>query len=242
MSRFISNPELPETTVVDDCWSRIGSSGDSSCPLLAEVIHCRNCAVFARAARAFFERPLADQPPQQRAEAPSPLETAPAPETESGVVFRVGNALFAMETSALLEVTRPASIRRIPRRPDSALKGLVNIHGQIEVAISLADLFQIDPTATTPEPRRRKVYPRLMVTRWQGRKWVFPVDEVLGIQAFEKTAPETTDAARTRPRVESGFSEIVTPYLSDVYELDASPVGFLNAPTLFDGIEKRLLS
>ena len=39
-----------------DCWSHIGVSGDRSCPELNSHIHCRNCPVFAGAARTFFDR------------------------------------------------------------------------------------------------------------------------------------------------------------------------------------------
>ena len=40
-----------------DCWNHIGVSGDQSCPELETFIHCRNCHVFAAAARTFFDRP-----------------------------------------------------------------------------------------------------------------------------------------------------------------------------------------
>ena len=40
-----------------DCWNQIGVSGDRSCPELETFIHCRNCPVFAAAARTFFDRP-----------------------------------------------------------------------------------------------------------------------------------------------------------------------------------------
>ena len=40
-----------------DCWNRIGVTGDRSCPELNTFVHCRNCPVFAAAARAFFDRP-----------------------------------------------------------------------------------------------------------------------------------------------------------------------------------------
>src|SRR5277367_5321356 len=41
---------------VGDCWNTIGVSGDLSCPELNTHIHCRNCPIFAGAARSFFER------------------------------------------------------------------------------------------------------------------------------------------------------------------------------------------
>ncbi len=48
---------LGRLAVGDGCWNRIGVSGDRSCPELPSFVHCRNCPVFAAAARAFFDRP-----------------------------------------------------------------------------------------------------------------------------------------------------------------------------------------
>ena len=41
---------------VDDCWNRIGIRGDQSCPKLPEYVHCRNCPVYASAARRLLDR------------------------------------------------------------------------------------------------------------------------------------------------------------------------------------------
>ena len=46
-----------QPAVAEGCWHRIGVSGDRSCPELASFVHCRNCPVFAAAARGFFDRP-----------------------------------------------------------------------------------------------------------------------------------------------------------------------------------------
>jgi len=35
---------------VDDCWRRIGTGGDRSCPRLQDCLRCRNCPVYAQAA------------------------------------------------------------------------------------------------------------------------------------------------------------------------------------------------
>ncbi|CAB3761662.1 chemotaxis protein CheW [Paraburkholderia solisilvae] len=45
---------------IDDCWNRIGTRGDQSCPALAEWTRCLNCPVFERAAARLLDRPLAD--------------------------------------------------------------------------------------------------------------------------------------------------------------------------------------
>jgi chemotaxis-related protein WspD len=45
---------------IDDCWKRIGTRGDHSCPALAEWTRCLNCPVYERAAARLLDRPLAD--------------------------------------------------------------------------------------------------------------------------------------------------------------------------------------
>ena len=41
--------ETPALGTVDDCWNRIGVSGDRSCPELQAHLHCRNCSVSSSA-------------------------------------------------------------------------------------------------------------------------------------------------------------------------------------------------
>ncbi len=53
---------------LDDCWNRIGVQGDQSCARLPLAVHCRNCEVYAAAAKAVLDR----LPPQE-------VELAPAP-------------------------------------------------------------------------------------------------------------------------------------------------------------------
>src|SRR3954453_1871801 len=63
MSDSQSGPEASRAALpvaLGDCWNRIGTSGDRSCPELEAHIHCRNCPVFASAARTFFDRPAPD--------------------------------------------------------------------------------------------------------------------------------------------------------------------------------------
>ena len=48
------------TTLVDDCWNRIGTRGDQSCPRLPEYARCLNCPVFEEGAAALLDRALSD--------------------------------------------------------------------------------------------------------------------------------------------------------------------------------------
>ena len=71
----------PLSPVGGDCWNRIGTSGDRTCPELQIHIHCRNCPVFASAARTFFDRPA---PEGYLAEWTQWLAGSPSPDGESG--------------------------------------------------------------------------------------------------------------------------------------------------------------
>ena len=93
-------PSLP--IAAGDCWNRIGTAGDRSCPELETHIHCRNCPVFASAARTFFDRPA---PQHYLAEWTHWL--AGSPETVS----------LEAGASAALERPRPGQCSDLPARP-----------------------------------------------------------------------------------------------------------------------------
>ncbi|MFM8892346.1 MAG: chemotaxis protein CheW, partial [Planctomycetia bacterium] len=57
MTGVLADRVGPEEPPVPDCWRRIGTDGDRTCPELATFVHCRNCPVVAAAARRFFDRP-----------------------------------------------------------------------------------------------------------------------------------------------------------------------------------------
>ena len=78
-----------DAQVIDDCWNRIGIHGDKSCPLLAEHIHCRNCAVYSAAATRLLDRYALQQ--QERGPVSVGLESEV--KTRSLLMFRLGEAV-----------------------------------------------------------------------------------------------------------------------------------------------------
>ena len=171
--------ELPVTTLVDDCWNRIGVNGDRTCPELEQHVHCRNCPVFARAARAFFDR----KAPEGYLAEWSELLGRPA---EGGsiddmalLVFRLGSEWLALALSVVSEVTMLRPVHRVPHRTNRVFSGLVSLRGQLQLCVSLHGLLDVDPPDASLDPSSN---PRLVVIRQNSEIWAFPADEVVGVR------------------------------------------------------------
>lgn len=179
---------------MDDCWNRIGVSGDRSCPTLSEVVHCRNCAVYSRAGRSLLERQppadylagwtavLADGSGGQAAPDASGAGAAGEERVVGGqqalalMVFRIGEEILALPLQLLQEVTPPCGIHSVPHRSNGCFLGLVNIRGEILLAASLRRLLDLPADDQPPGTGNR-----MAVTAPGENQWVIAIDEVLGI-------------------------------------------------------------
>ena len=199
----------------DDCWNKIGISGDQSCPELRTFVHCRNCPVFASAARTFFDRAApegylaewsrwlaASDNRDARGDAGGDLASGIRSRSEgiSVLVFRLGPEWLAFRTHAVAEVTTPRPVHHVPHRSNEILSGLVNLEGQVQLCVSLHGLLG---AATAPSA------PRLVVLRDrdQAATWAFPADEVLGVQHVPRTQWRGVPSTLVNPAV--GFSQAV---------------------------------
>ena len=116
-----------------DCWNRIGTSGDRSCPELLVHIHCRNGPVFEAGARSFFDRPA---PPGYLEEWARALDADVAPRGEkplSLLIFRLHREWLAFPTRSVVEVTATRPVHRIPHRSNEILIGMVNLRGRLQL-------------------------------------------------------------------------------------------------------------
>jgi chemotaxis-related protein WspD len=212
--------------LVANCWQRIGVYGDQSCPELAVHTHCRNCPVFAAAGRRLFDRP---PPPGYVAEWTARVaEPDPPPDGDTlpVVLFRVGPEWLALDVGHAVEVAPHRPVRRLPHHPpDGLVAGLVNIRGELHLAVSLARLLGLD-AAPAGDPARR----RLLVAAGAGGRWVFPADEVQGVRhvrrADRRPPPDTVTAA--------------TAFTGGVFAWDGRAVGHLDAGRLFAELARRV--
>ena len=178
-------------------------------------IHCRNCPVFAAAARTFFDRRapegyLADWSRWLADSADAMLQRSIGDsdddhvlvrgEAVSVLIFRLGEEWLAFRTQTVAEVTLPRPVHRIPHRSNSVLAGLVNLQGQVLLCVSLHGLLGVAAAESSS---------RLIVLRDPDRAetWAFAADEVLGVRRVSRNQWRSVPSTLINPAV--GFSQAV---------------------------------
>jgi chemotaxis-related protein WspD len=219
-----------------DCWNTIGVSGDRSCPELNTHTHCRNCPVFAGAARGFFERQAPDgylaewsrwlaesngSGLRGDAQAADSEQLLSLDEAVSVLIFRLGEEWLAFPTKAVAEVTTPRPVHMIPHRSNTVLTGIVSLQGQNQLFVSLHGL--LGATATSPTS------PRLVVLRDADRAetWAFAADDVVGVRRVPRSQWRTVPSTLINPAV--GFSQAVLSW-------DGRTVGLLDEQRVFTAL------
>jgi chemotaxis-related protein WspD len=188
----------PAGAIIADCWNKIGVRGDGSCPELQQHIHCRNCPTYTAAAAGLLDRDLPSAYLDEWKDHFSQERRLGELDTESIVVFRIGDEWLGLPTAAFSEFVDMRAIHSLPHRRHGVLLGLANVRGELLICVSLDKVLGIAKEAT--KPRQRAAYSRLVVIRNKDGRIVFPVDEVHGIHRFhpgELTAVPATVAKAT---------------------------------------------
>jgi chemotaxis-related protein WspD len=214
---------------LDDCWNRIGVRGDHSCPELAAVIHCHNCPVFARAGRQLFDRPPPPECLDEWTERVARREGEDSCDVLALIVFRVGPEWLAFDVHTMVEVAEPRPFHRIPHRRGRALRGLVNVRGELQLCVALCDLLGIEAPESAPDRPRQTGW--LLLTEHDGQRWALAVDEVAGVVRVPGAAvgnvPATVGGAPSSAA-------------RGVFLGDDRRVGYLDTDRLFDMIHRCL--
>lgn len=109
--------------------------------------------------------------------------------------------------------------------------GLVNVHGELLVCVSLRRILGLEsPGAPGDRPGSDE---RLLVIERDGRRTVCPVDEVHGIQRFHPR--ELKEVPATIARASTTYTKAVLPW-------QKKSVGLLDDALLFHSIDRRLAS
>ncbi|MBB1627904.1 chemotaxis protein CheW [Achromobacter sp. UMC71] len=221
---------LARLSEVDDCWNRIGIRGDKRCERLPEHVHCRNCPVYAAAAKRILDR----LPPQADTHEHSAADTAAAQAAQarlsSLLVFRLQGEWLGLPTKALDEVASTRAILTLPHRRDPAVLGVTNVRGTLTVCVSLARLLGLD-TMAADTGRERPAAARMLIFGGAGRAVVLPVDEVEGIHSVD------LDALEGLPATVAGAS---LKYSRGMARCGARSVGVLDENLLMQALERSL--
>lgn len=213
-----------------DCWNTIGVQGNHSCMALDEHIHCRNCPVYVSAARAVLDGAQPAGYATRGARHFANLKDDNAGDTESVLIFRIGEEWLALPTHAVSEITELRPIHSLPHKQGGIVLGLASIRGELRVCVSLARLLSID---AAPVSRAADTQPktRLLVMHRDGVRVVTVADEVDGIHRVrpEDVKPAPATVARS-----------ASPHTRGVMSLNGQAVGLLDDRLLFQGIQGGL--
>jgi chemotaxis-related protein WspD len=224
-----------ERRAIDDCWNRIGIRGDASCPELERQVHCRNCPVFAAAARELLdaEIPLEYQRDwTNHFEQPRPTRHL---NTRSALIFRIGPEWLALPTALLEEVVSRRPLHSVPHRRAGAVQGLVNVRGEILICVALDRTLGLEPSRNEGRPlragQRSVAEPRLLVVRHESHRLVFPVDEVYGPHRFHPD--ELREVPATVAKAAATYTRAILPWRE-------RSVGLLDEQLLFYTLTRGL--
>ncbi|MDY0038968.1 MAG: chemotaxis protein CheW [Desulforhabdus sp.] len=199
------------------CWKVVGTSGDSSCPQLPVRGHCRNCSEYAAAGRGLFDRDIPDDYQLQWTEVIARNKEREPTDFISVVVFRLRREWLALKTVYFQEIGENREVHSVPHRTNKIFRGLVNIGGELLLCVSAADVLGLGEEMGAQVDQSN--YRRMAVIRHAGRRFVFAVEEVLGVYRF---AP--IDLQKT-PATVSGAAVAFT---KGIFNLEDKTIGVLD--------------
>ncbi|MST95314.1 MAG: purine-binding chemotaxis protein CheW [Pedosphaera sp.] len=231
---------LTADSPIHDCWNIIGVEGNATCRELVKFIHCRNCPVYSAAGLQLLDRPLPADYRRERAAHYAQEKKITQPARLSVVIFRLAHEWLALPTNAFVEVAERRAMHSLPHRRRGLALGLVNVRGELLICASLARLLGMEEKTETPKAESRNIsvlpisafsFSRLLVASWDGQRLALPVDEVHGIQRFQKD--ELKDPPAT-------VAKSTLTYTRGVFAWRDRTVGFLEADALFAALNRTL--
>lgn len=215
----------------EGCWNTIGVRGDSSCPELAQHVHCRNCPVYSGAAQALFDRPISAADIAERTAhfaTPQAIEQAG---TESVVIFRIATEWLGLPMAVVEEVAPQRAIHSLPHRRGGAVLGVTNVRGELLVCVSLEHLLKLERAAEPDGAPHHAVHKRLLVVRRDDTRAVCPADEVHGIHRIQ--SGELQNVPVTVAKAAGRHTKAVLPWRGH-------SVGVLDDQLLFYALQRSL--
>ena len=208
------------------CWREIGVYGNRSCQRLKDFVHCRNCPVFAGAARESLgranstpvEAPLVQWVPK--------LLDRRAQTRKSVLVFKLGHEWLGLDSQVVLEVSENRQARRIAHRANGLIEGMVNIRGELRLCLSLLGVLNVDAAAPLSGERSR-----LVMIRDETTVWVFRAGHVKGVIGY---SPAQLNAPPAR------LGESLKQHVEGILRVEEMTISVLSNAPLFASFKQAV--
>ncbi len=171
-----------EDKIARHCWTKEGLWGDSSCPELAERIHCYNCPAYSEAGKRLFDRRAPVEYVDEWSDEISEARSDSGREKIPYFLFKCGGENFALEMGAVSEVGRDRFIHKIPHRGEGVISGLANVNGELVIAVDVARLLGIPARAASGDSVR------MVVCSNGGDRFAFRVEKISGMALVEPSS------------------------------------------------------
>ncbi len=148
----------------------------------------------------------------------------------SVVVFRLGLEWFALPALHCQSIENRSSIHSIPRYTNRLLLGMVNIRGTLQLCFSIERLLHV-ALDRCESGANIAVYKRLLVLAYNQQNYVFPVDEVGGIERIDDARLENPPATLTQRQAE---------FLKGVIKTEKKRIALLDSTRLFPALEDAI--
>jgi len=223
------NPDTRSNRI--KCWREKGSFGDGSCPELRVLVHCRHCPVYTRASRQILDRNLPPGYTEERTVVMARQKEMARLGTLSVMVFRLQDERFALKTIFFQEASEISPVHTIPLKANRVFRGVVNVNGDLLLCISVADLLEL--TGEMGGETAGKVCERMVVVSREGNRFVFAVNEILGVY---RISPEDM---RDVPATLSRSTRALT---RGIFTVDGRNIGLLDEDQFFPAMARSLTS
>ena len=187
-------------------------------------------SVYAARGKELFDRVPPPNYREEWAERLSASDEETSTDVMNLLVFRVAEEWLACDIKMVVEVTTARSAHRIPHRSNQVLAGIVNIRGELHLAVRLEPLLglPVDINAAFSEDDSVR---RLLVLEHSGSRWAASIDEVHGVYQF---------AALDRLNVPATVAKQRSSLISEVYPWEQRQVGRLNGTKLFEALRGKI--
>ncbi len=227
--------ELAEVAIkIDDCWNRIGvwRRNADACPELQRVVHCRNCEHYSAAGRQILQREIPQGYREEWTQVLAERKQKNQANTESIVIFRLGDEWLALPSRIVSEITSSKPIRRLPHTHTNIVKGLVNMRGELQICVSLGGLLDVEKGGQERRFGSVGISDRMILIAYEGNQYVFPVTEVHGLHRHHLNELQPTPSTLAKSKAT---------YTKGVLSWRDQHVASLDAELLFHTLNKSLI-